>query len=165
MLQNMNDNVYETVCNYLKPVIYTEKSYIIRKGEPLDFILFITQGIVWKFGSDTDVAVERLQKGDYYGKELLEWQLNSTSYCNFPFCVANLKCHMKVEGFALMASDLEHVLSKCWCKFSHPNEPMSEGLKPFAAASLQQGFRRLMQHKKANKNDQPQHKYLQIDMH
>ncbi|XP_024020983.1 putative cyclic nucleotide-gated ion channel 13 isoform X1 [Morus notabilis] len=165
MLQNMNDNVYETVCNYLKPVIYKEKSYIIRKGEPLDFILFITQGIVWKFGSDTDVAVERLQKGDYYGKELLEWQLNSTSYCDFPICVANLKCHMKVEGFALMASDLEHVLSKCWSKFSHPNEPMSEGLKPFAAASLQQGFRLFMRHKKANKDDRLQHKYLLIDMH
>ncbi|GMN66540.1 hypothetical protein TIFTF001_035605 [Ficus carica] len=159
MLQNMDDNVYETICSHLKPVIYTEKSYIIRKGEPLDFILFITQGVVWNFGSDTN-ATERLQKGDYHGKELLEWQLNSTSYSDFPIAAANLKCHMKVEGFALMASDLEHVLSKCWSKFS-----MSEGLKPFAAASLQQGFRHFMRNKKANKDYLPQHGYLLIDMH
>ncbi|KAF4380233.1 hypothetical protein F8388_024526 [Cannabis sativa] len=117
-----------------KPVTYSEKSYIVRKGEPLDMVLFITQGVVWTFGSST-TPTNRLQKGDFYGNELVEWQLSSTSYNDFPISTANLKSHTKVEAFTLMAIDLEHVLSSCWSKFFRcsANESMSEGLKPFAA--------------------------------
>ena len=151
MLKNMDECVYETICNFLKPVVYSEKSYIIRKEEPLDFILLVTQGVVWSFGSSSS-PTERLQRGDFYGKELLEWQLISASYARFPISDVNLKCHTKVEAFVLMAVDLEHVLSNCWTKFSNPSEPMSEGLKPFAATSLQQGFRRFIRNKKEKDN-------------
>ncbi|PON60395.1 hypothetical protein PanWU01x14_153810 [Parasponia andersonii] len=60
-----------------------------------------------------------------------------------------------------MAIHLEQVLSSCWSKFSQysTDDSMSEGLKPFAAASLQRGFRHYMRNKKAKEN-QPQHKYL-----
>ncbi|XP_062074777.1 probable cyclic nucleotide-gated ion channel 10 [Humulus lupulus] len=153
LFQNMDDYVYESICNSLKPVIYSEKSYIIRKGEPLDMVLLITQGVVWSFGTSSMV---RLQRGDYYGNELVEWQLNSTSYNDFPISTANVKSHTKVEAFALMAIDLEHVLSSCWVKFfqyNSTNETMSsEGLKSFAATSVQRGFRRYIKLKKAQEN-------------
>ncbi|XP_062119872.1 cyclic nucleotide-gated ion channel 1-like [Humulus lupulus] len=155
LFQNINEYVYETICKYLKPVIYSEKSYIIRKGEPIDMVLFITQGVVWTFGSST-IPMNRLQKSDYYGNELIEWQLNSTSYKDFPISTANVKSHTKVEAFALMAIDLEHVLSSCWLKFFQcysTNETMSsEGLKSFAATCVQRQFRRYMKNKKAQEN-------------
>ncbi|XP_062119888.1 cyclic nucleotide-gated ion channel 1-like isoform X1 [Humulus lupulus] len=137
LFQNTDEHVYETICKYLKPVTYSEKSYIIRKGEPLDMILFITQGVVWAFGNDT-TPMSRLQKGDFYGNELIEWQLKSTSIDEFPISVANLKSHTNVEALALMANDLEHVVSNCWFKFSRTCSSMPESLKPFAVRFLQQ---------------------------
>ena len=96
---------YEIVCKYLKPVTYSENTYIIRKGEPLDMMLFITQGIVWSFN---ETSMQRLQKGDYFGEKLLEWELNdSKSDFTFPISTKNFKAHTKVEACALKAADLE----------------------------------------------------------
>ncbi|XP_062119868.1 cyclic nucleotide-gated ion channel 1-like [Humulus lupulus] len=157
MFQNMDEYVYETICKYLKPVTYLENIYILRKGEPLDMMLFITQGVVWSFGSSTSpYLMDGLQKGDFYGHELMEWKLNSTSYNDFPISTANLKCHTKVEAFALMAIDLKHVLLSCWPKFSKnysTSELISEGLKSFAAISVQRRFRRYMRNKKVQDNN------------
>uniref|UniRef100_A0A803PJP7 Cyclic nucleotide-binding domain-containing protein n=1 Tax=Cannabis sativa TaxID=3483 RepID=A0A803PJP7_CANSA len=149
--RNIDENVYETICKFLKPVTYLENSYIIRKGEPIDMVLFITQGTMWTFGNGI-IPMNRLQKGDYYGNELIEWQLNSTFYYEFPISTCNLKSHTKVEAFVLMANDLEHVLSSCWSKFSKRYstiEAMSEGIKFFAATTVQRGFHRYMKNKKA----------------
>ncbi|KAH7538187.1 hypothetical protein FEM48_Zijuj03G0172300 [Ziziphus jujuba var. spinosa] len=63
----------------LKPVVYSEHSYIIRKEEPLDLMLFITQGVVWSYAAKNDdngsnygfTSFKRLERGDYYGEELL----------------------------------------------------------------------------------------------
>ncbi|XP_062074789.1 cyclic nucleotide-gated ion channel 1-like [Humulus lupulus] len=149
--QNMDEYVHETICKYLKPVTYSEKSYIIRKGEPLDMMLFITQGVVWSFGSSTS-PMNGLQKGDCFGNELVEWQLNSTSYNDFPISTANFKSHTNVEAFGLMEIDLKHALSHCWPKFSKyyltSDESMPEGLKYFAATSVQREFRCYMMNKK-----------------
>ncbi|KAL5568235.1 hypothetical protein UlMin_024810 [Ulmus minor] len=96
---------YEIICKYLKPVTYSENTYIIRKGEPLDMIVFITQGIVWSFN---ETSMQRLQKGDYFGNELLEWELeNSKSFSTVPRSPKNVKAHTKVEAFALKAANLE----------------------------------------------------------
>ncbi|PON97037.1 Voltage dependent potassium channel [Trema orientale] len=119
MLKNKEEFVFETICKYLKPVIYSEKAYIFRKGEPLDMMLFITQGAVWTFGSSTS-PMDCLREGDCYGNELIEWWLRlrpkstSISYSEFPISAVNLKSHTKVESLALMAIDLEHALSNCW---------------------------------------------------
>ncbi|GMN69471.1 hypothetical protein TIFTF001_038521 [Ficus carica] len=149
----------------LKPVTYTEKSYIFRKGEPLDMMLFVTVGVVWSFGSSS-CPMECLQKGDHYGKQLVEWQLSSTSYSEFPISQAKLKCHTKVEVFVLMTIDLEHLLSSFWGKFPFPRstEFTSEGLKPFAAASLQRGFRRYIWKRRARKHHIHEQFNLRLDI-
>ena len=152
MHENMEESAYETICKFLKPVTFAQSSYSMRKGEPLDLILFITQGVVWTFGSNTS-PMECLQKGDYYGNKLIEWKLSSTSYSDFPISTANLKSHTKVEAFALMAIDLEHVLSSCWSNFSQmypANESIPEVLKRFAVVSTQQGFRRNIRKRSVN---------------
>ncbi|XP_062119882.1 cyclic nucleotide-gated ion channel 1-like [Humulus lupulus] len=157
LLQNIDDKVLENFCSVLKPVIYSENSYIIRKGEPLDMMLFILQGVVWTFDSSTS-SIERLQNGDYYGNELVEWELNTSRCSKFPVSICNLKSHTKVEAFALRAIDFEEVLLKCWCKFfqSLPNnEAMSEGMRSFAATYLQRAFRRYMNKKKSQQKKGP----------
>ena len=165
MLENMEEPVYETICKFLKPVTFAQNSYIMRKGEPLDLMLFITQGVVWSFGSSTS-PMECLQKGDYYGKELIEWQLHSTCYSEFPISTAYLKSHTKVEGFTLMAIDLKDVLSSCWFKFSkryQNDDSMPKGLQRFAAVYLRQRMLHYI-HKKRSNYNQPQPSDLSIDM-
>ena len=78
MLEN-NEQLLQMICDYLKPVYYNEQSYIVREGEPLDAMLFITQGVVWNFittsngeGIVTSKA-QCIEKGNFFGQELLDW--------------------------------------------------------------------------------------------
>ncbi|KAL5568093.1 hypothetical protein UlMin_024668 [Ulmus minor] len=103
---------YKIICNYLKPVTYSENTYIIRKGEPLDMMLFITQGIVWSFN---ETSMEKcLQKGDYFGEELLDWKLkdSKSDFTTFPISTKNVKTHTKVEAFALKAANLDQLFKE-----------------------------------------------------
>ena len=113
MLRDLDDDGVEIVCNNLKPVIYPEKSYIIRQGEPLDSMFVVTEGIAWTYEArinhgETSAAsaASCLVKGDFYGdKELREWTLNNTSLSNIPISTTNVKAHTNVEALALMAKD------------------------------------------------------------
>ena len=146
---------------YLKPVAYPESSYIIRQGEPLDLMLLITQGSLWTFSTcsfhDTTTTptmpsvLERLQRGNYYGSELLEWLLekkkrelissqpSSMSCSDFPISDRYVKAHKKVEGFVLMADDLERLLANYWWKFrpaATGNLAAMRAFEPLAIMSL-----------------------------
>ncbi|KAL5568095.1 hypothetical protein UlMin_024670 [Ulmus minor] len=126
---------YEKILKYLKPVTYSENTYIIRKGEPLDMMLFITQGIVWIFNKTS--MEKRLKKGDYFGEELLEWELkNSNSDFTFPISTKNVKAHTKVEAFALKAANLEQLLNDFGWIFLD-----EKGIQSFLVTRLQQRYR------------------------
>ena len=158
MLANLDEGVPE-IYRYLKPMTFQERSYIIREGEPLDLMLFITQGFVWTFGGSGSTSTsKRLEAGDYHGDELLTWILaknqkqnkNTTEsvYCDFPISNCNVKSSTKVEAFAIMANNLEELVVKFWWKF-HPNtEDAREALTHFAAVSLQAQLRRFAAKKK-----------------
>ncbi|PRQ60432.1 putative potassium channel, voltage-dependent, EAG/ELK/ERG [Rosa chinensis] len=80
MLRYMDESVLKLVCDNLKPVIYTENSYVIRAGEPLDLMLFNAEGIIWTYTTSTDGSIKLgssitlcLGKGDFYREELLSW--------------------------------------------------------------------------------------------
>ncbi|KAL5568105.1 hypothetical protein UlMin_024680 [Ulmus minor] len=93
---------YIIICNYLKPVTYSENTYIIRKGEPLDMIF-------------NETSMEKcLQKGDYFGEELLDWKLkdSKSDFTTFPISTKNVKTHTKVEAFALKAANLDQVFKE-----------------------------------------------------
>ncbi|XP_062120205.1 cyclic nucleotide-gated ion channel 1-like [Humulus lupulus] len=124
------EDVMEKAIELLKPVIYEENENIISKGEPLDLMCFITQGVVW-CDDGTSGAVQPAQNQandsntsassivvrpieieggqDHYGKELLDWQLNNKSIDeeDFPMAKCNIKCHTVVEAFVLKAIDLQ----------------------------------------------------------
>ena len=124
MFRYMDEAVLNLICDNLKPVIYTENSYIIRAGEPLDLMLFNTEGIIWTY-TTTDGSTksgssitECLGKGDFYGDELLTWASLYMPFSDLPISTQNVKCHTKVEAFCLMAKDLKAVVSKFWWHFS-----------------------------------------------
>ncbi|GMN44437.1 hypothetical protein TIFTF001_013632 [Ficus carica] len=138
-LQTIDDQVYEEIIKHLKPVSYAENSYIIREGEPIGHMLFVTQGVVWVFGNG---AIRSVAKGDYYGEQLLEWQLRSASYTELPVSTKNVQSHTKVEGLALKAVDLNHILSKYWWKFPIAKQYEVELLKRFAAGAIGEAWQR-----------------------
>jgi cyclic nucleotide gated channel len=68
-------------------VHYKQHSYIVREGEPLDAMLFITQGIIWNFTTSNAGrrSAKCIEKGSFYGEELLEWGLDSpAAYPTYP---------------------------------------------------------------------------------
>ncbi|KAM5560118.1 cyclic nucleotide-gated ion channel 1-like [Rosa sericea] len=114
-LKHKDDLVLKKICEHLKPVIYSESSYIIREGEPLDLMFFLTQGIVLIYnscGSSRTVQAEK-EKSGLYGKELLIWaEESSTHLSTLPFSTATIKSHNKVEVFTIKATDLQLVVSQ-----------------------------------------------------
>jgi cyclic nucleotide gated channel len=98
-------------------VHYKQHSYIVRQGEPLDVMLFITQGIIWNFTTSNAGrrSAKCIEKGSFYGEELLEWGLDSPALPNLsdlPISLKTAKTHTKVEAFALMANDLRTIVSR-----------------------------------------------------
>ena len=122
-LQNIDEEWFESMSSKLKPVIYPEESYIFREGEPLGFIIFITNGIAWSYttssnaGGRVSVSSKSLQKGDFFGEELVEWKLDTDvkrrelesdriPLSCIPMSTANVKSHTQVEALVLMTKDL-----------------------------------------------------------
>lgn len=115
----LENNIY----TYLKPVIYTQKEFIFRVGEPLDSMLYIVDGtvIIYTTGSSPDspsTIHEVLESDGVYGRaELIRWNeltpSNTPDYLIYlPTSTKNVRCHTKVEGFVLTAKDLKTVFSK-----------------------------------------------------
>ncbi|XP_050260515.1 cyclic nucleotide-gated ion channel 1-like isoform X2 [Quercus robur] len=132
----LQNNVKQHICLKL---LENEHSYVIREGDPIDTIFFITNGIAWTYTTGNNgrgvlpTHAERLVEGQFFGGELLEWLRKSTStsrnnLSKLPISSKTLKTHTKVEAFALMADDL----SKIWSyKLSRDLEPLQ-----FEAASI-----------------------------
>ncbi|KAK4564819.1 hypothetical protein RGQ29_006760 [Quercus rubra] len=98
-------------------MFYNKNCYIVREGDPIDAVFFITYGTVGTYtsnnveGSDSQHA-EDLEKDKCFGGELLElvWTSNDTSnLLKVPVSSKTLKTYTKVEAFALMAHDLKQI--------------------------------------------------------
>ncbi|XP_059433150.1 cyclic nucleotide-gated ion channel 1-like [Corylus avellana] len=117
-LQGKSEKLLLLICDYLMPVHYNKHSYIVHAGEPLDAMLFITQGIIWNFTTiNGERSAECIEGGSFYGEQLLEWGLNSPAAAlpnlsNLPISSKTAKTHTKVEAFALMANDLRTIVSR-----------------------------------------------------
>ncbi|XP_041015011.1 cyclic nucleotide-gated ion channel 1-like [Juglans microcarpa x Juglans regia] len=146
ILKNESEELlFEITCKFLKHVHYNQSSYIVREGEPLDALIFVVKGIAWTYTSNHGNKTECVETGDHFGRRLVKWVLESPTLSDLPLSTRTLKCHTKVEGFYLMATDLKDMLSQCWWKFSkfrHIVESDSEQLKHFAASSIQAAWRR-----------------------
>ncbi|KAK7845223.1 cyclic nucleotide-gated ion channel 1, partial [Quercus suber] len=147
--RNINNQLLQVFLDHLKPVQHSECSYIFREGEPLDAMLFVTQGIAWTYTSSDGNKSECLGKGQFCGEEILEWgfkALSLTDLSNLPISPKTVRCHTKVEAFALRASDLKTILTQNWWllskMLSHITGSNLERWKPLAASSILAAWRR-----------------------
>ncbi|KAL6133241.1 hypothetical protein ACLB2K_065478 [Fragaria x ananassa] len=122
-LKDKGEEVWRKICEDLEPVIYNEGSYIIREGEPLDMVFFVTWGSVLTYatgsnGSSSTIQLQK-EKDGLYGEELLTWaEQPSNNLCNLPISSVTVKSHKKAEIFALKATDL-------WCLFNTDNTTLT----------------------------------------
>lgn len=117
MFQNMDKRLLDAICDHLKPLLYIQHSFILREGDPLDEILFITRGKLLTYTNAGSAGADFLEKGDFYGQELLDWVLKTDpnpSLSNLPFSTKTVQAHTKAEVFVLRAYDLKTAVSKFW---------------------------------------------------
>ncbi|KAL6138738.1 hypothetical protein ACLB2K_064017 [Fragaria x ananassa] len=113
-LSGLHMNKLKEICKHLDPVVYSKGKYIIREGEPLDMMFFITQGIALTYATDKSIATKRLEKGECFGGDrLMTWATTaSTSFSDLPNSRKTVKAHKNVELFAIRAADLQRILSQ-----------------------------------------------------
>ncbi|KAL2954748.1 hypothetical protein AAZX31_19G240700 [Glycine max] len=116
MFEKMDEQLLDAMCDRLKPVLYTEKSYIVREEDPVDEMLFIMRGKVSTMttnGGRTGFFNSMfLEAGDFCGEELLTWALDPNSSSNLPISTRTVETLSEVKAFALMADDLKFVVSQ-----------------------------------------------------
>ncbi|GLT53352.1 hypothetical protein SLA2020_266300 [Shorea laevis] len=119
MFEKMDEQLLDAMCDLLKPVLYTEKSYIVREGDPVDEMLFIMRGklltMTTNGGRTGFFNSEYLKAGDFCGEELLTWALDPHSSSNLPISTRTVQALTEVEAFALKADDLKFA---AWRRYS-----------------------------------------------
>ncbi|XP_050260530.1 cyclic nucleotide-gated ion channel 1-like [Quercus robur] len=113
-----HQSLLHEICDSLHPIFYNKYCYIVREGDPIDAVFFITDGTVGTYTSNNGEGsdsrhIECLAKGQHLGGELLDLVLKSTSddisNSKVPVSSKTLKTYTKVEAFALMAHDLKRI--------------------------------------------------------
>jgi cyclic nucleotide gated channel len=136
-LKNEKEYLLQLICKFHKPLYYNEDSYIIREGEPLNAMLFITQGNVWCFktsnGEDGE-GPQCIEKGEFYGEELLEWGFKfndfpSPKLSDFPISTKTFKTFTKVEAFALTSNDLKILVARHSCALSNAKTKFTQAAR------------------------------------
>lgn len=116
MFEKMDEQLLDAMCDRLKPVLYTEDSYIVREGDPVDEMLFVMRGkllsVTTNGGRTGFFNSDYLKAGDFCGEELLTWALDPRSSSNLPISTRTVQALSEVEAFALVADDLKFVASQ-----------------------------------------------------
>ncbi|TKY55990.1 Cyclic nucleotide-gated ion channel 1 [Spatholobus suberectus] len=155
MFEKMDDQLLDAMCDRLKPVLYTEESYIVREGDPVDEMLFIMRGklltMTTNGGRTGFFNSEYLKAGDFCGEELLTWALDPHSSSNLPISTRTVQTLSEVETFALKADDLKFVASQFRRLHSkqlrHTFRFYSQQWRTWAACFIQAAWRRYSKRK------------------
>ncbi|WJX80378.1 hypothetical protein P8452_63387 [Trifolium repens] len=115
LFERMDEQLLDAMCDRMKPVLYTEKSCIIREGDPVDEMIFIMRGKVAIMTTNDERTgffnSFFLRPGDFCGEELVTWAFDARLTYP-PTSTKTLKTISEVEAFVLMADDLKFVVSK-----------------------------------------------------
>ncbi|PQP97279.1 hypothetical protein Pyn_01711 [Prunus yedoensis var. nudiflora] len=117
MLRNMHVHVLRELCQYLKPREFDDNSIIIEKGEPLEMMLFIVDGLVSiekrDGSSSSNNNLQQRTRGaeQVCGEELLRWPLSILYHWEESLLATeSAKAIGHVEALVLTASDLRRVV-------------------------------------------------------
>ncbi|KAM0050419.1 putative cyclic nucleotide-binding domain, potassium channel, voltage-dependent, EAG/ELK/ERG [Helianthus debilis subsp. tardiflorus] len=149
MFEEMDEHLLDAMCDRLKPVLYTENSYLVREGDPAREMLFITRGEVQSETTDGGRTgffnVSKLKAGDFCGEELLTWALAPRSQ-QLPFSTRTVKALTDVQAFALVADELVFVASQFRLqhrrRLQHTFRFYSQQWRTWAACYIQTAWRR-----------------------
>ncbi|GLT84759.1 hypothetical protein SLE2022_029730 [Rubroshorea leprosula] len=155
MFEKMDEQLLDAMCDRLKPVLYTEKSYIEREGDPVEEMLFIIRGNLVSTTTNGGITgffnAVNLKAGDFCGEALLTWALDPQSSSYLPISTRTVQALSEVEAFALLADDLKFVASQYRRLHSkqlqHIFRFYSVQWKTWAASFIQAGWRRYCRRK------------------
>ncbi|BAT82193.1 Cyclic nucleotide-gated ion channel 1 [Vigna angularis] len=155
MFEKMDEQLLDAMCDRLKPVLFTEESYIVREGDPVDEMLFVMRGklltITTNGGRTGFFNSEYLKAGDFCGEELLTWALDPHSSSSLPTSTRTVQTLSEVEAFALKADDLKFVASQFRRLHSkqlrHTFRFYSQQWRTWAACFIQAAWRRYSKRK------------------
>lgn len=152
----MDERLLDAICERLKPCLFTESTYIVREGDPVDEMLFIIRGRLESVTTDGGRSGffnrSFLKEGDFCGEELLTWALDPKSGANLPSSTRTVKALKEVEAFALIAEELKFVASQFRRLHSrqvqHTFRFYSQQWRTWAACFIQAAWRRYSKRKK-----------------
>nr|XP_004298177.2 PREDICTED: cyclic nucleotide-gated ion channel 1-like [Fragaria vesca subsp. vesca] len=159
MFKYMKIRVLKAIAKHLELVTYTKNCHIIREGEALWNVFFITQGTALSYktrnnanvgGTKSDSSI--IKKDDFFGDELLDWAFVFASISDLPVSPKTVISQTRVEAYAISAINLRRVVSKFRLHFIL-NLPVLEHspLEHMAASSLQASWRERGNHNRWNK--------------
>ncbi|KAE8699310.1 putative cyclic nucleotide-gated ion channel 8 [Hibiscus syriacus] len=107
LFANMDERLLDAICERLKPSPYTEYTYIVREGDPVNEMLFFISGRLKSVTTDGGRSgfFNRglLKEGDFCGEELLTWALDPKASSNLPLSTRTVMALTEVEAFSLEA--------------------------------------------------------------
>ncbi|XP_010544824.1 PREDICTED: probable cyclic nucleotide-gated ion channel 3 [Tarenaya hassleriana] len=122
----------------MKPVFYSQNSYIVQQGEAIENMLFIQKG---NLSSHSFCLVA----GDFCCEDLLKWALSLPSSPQLPISSNTIWALTDVKGFVLSADDLEFVATRySWfhcLQFRHMFRYHSAQQRRWAACFIQTAWR------------------------
>ncbi|XP_077253881.1 putative cyclic nucleotide-gated ion channel 5 [Tasmannia lanceolata] len=157
LFDNMDERLLDAICERLKPSLYTERTYLVREGDPVAEMLFIIRGRLESVTTDGGRSGffnrSLLKEGDFCGEELLTWALDPKSGANLPSSTRTAKALTEVEAFALEAEELKFVASQFRRLHSrqvqHTFRFYSQQWRTWAACFIQAAWRRYSKRKVA----------------
>ncbi|GAV71440.1 cNMP_binding domain-containing protein/Ion_trans domain-containing protein [Cephalotus follicularis] len=157
LFAHMDERLLDAICERLKPSLYTEKTYIVREGDPVNEMLFIIRGRLESVTTDGGRSgfFNRgyLKEGDFCGEELLTWALDPKSASNLPSSTRTVRALTEVEAFALEAEELKFVASQFRRLHSRQVQQTfrfySQQWRTWAACFIQAAWRRFTKRRKA----------------
>ncbi|KAK7304815.1 hypothetical protein VNO77_42704 [Canavalia gladiata] len=155
LFESMDERLLDAICERLKPCLFTESTYIVREGDPVDEMLFIIRGRLESVTTDGGRSgfFNRgfLKEADFCGEELLTWALDPKSGSNLPSSTRTVKALTEVEAFALTAEELKFVASQFRRLHSrqvqHTFRFYSQQWRTWAACFIQAAWRRYSKRK------------------
>ncbi|XP_058755297.1 probable cyclic nucleotide-gated ion channel 5 [Vicia villosa] len=155
LFESMDERLLDAICERLKPSLFTESTYIVREGDPVDEMLFIIRGRLESVTTDGGRSGffnrSFLKEADFCGEELLTWALDPKSGSNLPSSTRTVKALMEVEAFALTAEELKFVASQFRRLHSrqvqHTFRFYSQQWRTWAACFIQAAWRRYSKRK------------------
>lgn len=157
LFANMDERLLDAICERLKPSLYTERTFLVREGDPVDEMIFIIRGRLESVTTDGGRSgfFNRgfLKEADFCGEELLTWALDPKAGASLPSSTRTVKALTEVEAFALMADELKFVASQFRRLHSrqiqHTFRFYSQQWRTWAACFIQAAWRRYCKRKRA----------------